>query len=203
MSKTYCGLSPDIIIHEAARLFFQKGYKNTSLEEVANILQVTRPAIYHYFKSKEKIMVAIQKEVSNKVMTYSGEVLALNLPADQKFERMVYYHALLILENRIEMGIVFEELKNLPSHLAEEVLTVIDQYYKNMNILYQASVNSGHFIDVDPSIAVQVTLGACNWAYKWFSPDGTFTKEQVAELISQMLVQGYRQYPHSAEINPI
>lgn len=195
MSKIFRGLSPEIIIHEAARLFYEKGYKSTSLEEVAQILKVTRPAIYHYFKSKEKIMLAIQDRVNHKVQLYASEIWARDLPSDQKFEKIVYHHALLILENKIEMGIVFEELKNLPKNLADEAVTIIDQYYKRMIVLYRESVELGYFVDVNPSIAVHTILGACNWAYKWFSPQGAYTVEQTAQIISRLLVQGYRQHP--------
>ncbi|OUM85478.1 MAG: hypothetical protein BAA01_10390 [Bacillus thermozeamaize] len=192
MGRNARHISPQAIVEVAARLFYANGYKNTSLEEVAKILQVTRPAIYHYFKSKEDIIHTIIQQVLEKVRAYAEEILAKPQPAHRKFEELLHRHILLILENKIEMGIFFEEQKNLPPHITQKTLRFIDEYYSQLTHLYREGVKTGHFIDKNPSLAVQTLFGACNWAYKWYNPSGTCSKEEVAQLILEMLMRGYR-----------
>ncbi|WP_018131312.1 TetR/AcrR family transcriptional regulator [Effusibacillus pohliae] len=192
MRKTSRNITPQIIVREAARLFFTKGYKSTSLEEVANILQITRPAIYHYFKNKEEIIHTIVVQVQDKVHAYANEILAKEAPAHRKFEEFLYQHILFILDNRIEMGIFFEELKNMPESIIQETLDFIDKYYANLTELYMEGVRTGHFVDRNPSLVVQTLFGACNWAYKWYNPSKSYSKEEIAQLIYEMLMNGYR-----------
>src|ERR1700733_2855930 len=50
-------LKREAVLLTAAHLFLKQGYRRTSMEDIADQLQITRPALYHYFRSKEDILV--------------------------------------------------------------------------------------------------------------------------------------------------
>lgn len=60
----------NLILETATRLFVQKGYEHTSIQDIINNLGgLSKGAIYHHFKSKEEILVAVTNrlaEESNK-----------------------------------------------------------------------------------------------------------------------------------------
>lgn len=185
-------VSPTIIIDEAAKLFFANGYKNTSLQEVAKTLNLTRPALYHYFNSKEQILSSILEDVITKTNQYLSEIMELDEPPHIKFEKMVRSHILLVLNHQIKFGIFFEEQKSLPTHITQNPKQVIDHYYGLATEWFTDGIRNGHFIDINPRIAVQTILGSCNWAYKWYSPTGALSKDEIAELMSNVLINGYK-----------
>ena len=47
------------LLDEATRLFAQRGYAGTSLEDVAAASQVTRGAVYHHFDGKQALFEAV------------------------------------------------------------------------------------------------------------------------------------------------
>ncbi|HII75699.1 MAG TPA: TetR/AcrR family transcriptional regulator, partial [Methanolinea sp.] len=47
------------IIATAHTLFHEKGYSNTKMSEIAAALGVTKPTLYHYFDTKEKLFIAV------------------------------------------------------------------------------------------------------------------------------------------------
>lgn len=47
------------ILQISAKLFIEKGYDNTSIQDIVNELQMTKGAIYHHFKSKEELLQKI------------------------------------------------------------------------------------------------------------------------------------------------
>lgn len=47
------------IVKAAYSLFLQKGYHKTTMEEIASLLGVTKPAIYQYFPGKEDLYAAV------------------------------------------------------------------------------------------------------------------------------------------------
>ncbi len=50
----------NLIIDTAARLFVEKGYEHTSIQDIINNLGgLSKGAIYHHFKSKDEIMNAV------------------------------------------------------------------------------------------------------------------------------------------------
>ena len=58
--------SADKIIVAALRLFAKKGYKNTSLEEVAKMVGFTKGAIYYHFKSKELLLLRVLQDIQKR-----------------------------------------------------------------------------------------------------------------------------------------
>ncbi|HEX5284032.1 MAG TPA: helix-turn-helix domain-containing protein, partial [Bryocella sp.] len=46
-----------VVLETAARLFLERGYRSTSLRELATLLKITKPALYYYFQNKEQILV--------------------------------------------------------------------------------------------------------------------------------------------------
>ena len=56
---------------KAAKIFFEKGYKNTSLQDIADEVGITKAAIYYYFKSKEEILYYI---ISTKSIQFFAEL---------------------------------------------------------------------------------------------------------------------------------
>src|SRR5512140_3547260 len=47
----------EAVLQTAAQLFLEKSYGRTSLNDVANRLNITKPALYHYFRNKEQILL--------------------------------------------------------------------------------------------------------------------------------------------------
>ncbi|WP_042462192.1 TetR/AcrR family transcriptional regulator [Neobacillus dielmonensis] len=184
-------ISAEKIIEEASKLFFKNGYRNTSMKEIALQLNVTHPAIYYYFKSKDEILETILKNVLNRAETYLSKILSLKQPAHEKFHMIVEQHTLAILDNKIEMGIFFEEQKNLPGSITQETVKRINQYYQTITGVYREAMDQGYFANIDPPVAVQLILGLCNWTYKWFSPKGKYNKEQISQFVSALLKNGY------------
>lgn len=62
----------NLILETATRLFVQKGYECTSIQDIINNLGgLSKGAIYHHFKSKEEILIAVtnkMSEASNKML---------------------------------------------------------------------------------------------------------------------------------------
>ncbi|MDX8366128.1 TetR/AcrR family transcriptional regulator [Cytobacillus sp. IB215665] len=186
-------VTPEKIIDVAKELFFRNGYKTTSLKEVADALNVTRPAIYHYFKSKDEIIFSIIDKVTWKITDFAKITLAReDIKDHEKFHLLVKQHILLILENKMDIGLFFDEKKNLSNDLINNSLQHIRLYYKHATELYKKAVASGDFVDIPPSIAVQTIFGSCNWAYQWYDANGHLSKEEIAEMMSSLLLNGYR-----------
>jgi AcrR family transcriptional regulator len=65
------------ILAAAARLFDEQGYGQTSLQEIADAVGVSRPSLYHYFSSKEEILAALVDRATGRRVEIIGEVEAL------------------------------------------------------------------------------------------------------------------------------
>lgn len=79
-----------LILDVSTKLFFEKGYDQTSLQDIINELGgMTKGAIYHHFRSKEDILIAVVErmcqENSNKMARLRDDT---SLTGKQKLEKM-------------------------------------------------------------------------------------------------------------------
>lgn len=79
-----------LILDVSTKLFFEKGYDQTSLQDIIDGLGgMTKGAIYHHFRSKEEILIAVVERLSeenNVEMARLRDDISLN--GKQKLEKM-------------------------------------------------------------------------------------------------------------------
>ena len=67
-------LKRNALLREAARAFSGRGYHNTSLDDVAAVLGVTKAALYHYVRSKQEILFEchmMSLDIGDEAMKYA------------------------------------------------------------------------------------------------------------------------------------
>lgn len=114
------------ILEVSQRLFLEKGYDNTKIQDIANELGMTKGAIYHHFESKEEIMNKLGEvmfihnnpfETVKKRKDLNGlEKMKLAIQLNQSNEQMVELtkQALPLLKNPQILAKMFESnYKNL------------------------------------------------------------------------------------------
>lgn len=163
------GLSRETILAEAARLFKRNGYRKTRLEELAQVLGVTRPAIYYHFKAKQDLLVALYMDAMaalNEIAAGHPEDEGLE-PVEQFWQR-IEAHATYIASHPIEAGIFFEEEEELPEEVHAEVRRMLVSYTDRLVELYGAAQTAGNAPEGDPRVAVSAILGGAIWTYRWY-----------------------------------
>ena len=63
-----------LILDTSSRLFFQKGYEHTTLQDIINATKLSKGAIYHHFASKEAIIIAVVDRIGDFNITVLAEI---------------------------------------------------------------------------------------------------------------------------------
>jgi AcrR family transcriptional regulator len=172
-------LSRDTILNQAAELFKRNGYRKTRLEELAQILGVTRPAIYYHFAAKQDLLVAIELRSIQRLQEAADAVDREDLPPTEMFWRHIEAHIIYVASHPVEAGIVFEEEEELPEEIKVRLLEMRRDYTKRLVDLYTEAVISGDAPSGDPRLAVNTILGAATWVYRW-SRDSIWGDPRIA-----------------------
>jgi hypothetical protein len=96
-----------------------------------------------------------------------------------------------VITNNLDASAVFlHEWRHLsPEPLAEFI--ALRKAYENYLIrIIQQGKEEGKFQFEDEKIAVLSLLSGLNWIYDWYKPEGKLTPEQVAQNLSQLLLNG-------------
>jgi AcrR family transcriptional regulator len=181
-------ITKEQVLAEASELFKRHGYRKARLEDLGDILGVTRPALYYHFKSKQEILVEIQLRAIQGLIARINEVAHTESDDDLPlFWKLIQGHIEYVAENRVEAGIVFEEEEELPNEVREQIQTMRRRYTQRLVDAYSATVRNGEGSDIDPRLAVNTYLGAATWVYRWYHPESGLTPQQLARQMVDLL----------------
>src|SRR6266545_3786582 len=161
------------IMEEATRLFADRGFAGTSLQDIADATGLTRPALYHYFGSKEDLLSRLVSELTEGPADELGEIRArTGATATQPARFRVLVRSEAELPGALSK--VYDQGRR---RVLKEFSSVIDE-----------GVRQGEFRPVDPRVAALGVIGLCNWVAWWHRPGGQRADQGVAEALADMAV---------------
>jgi AcrR family transcriptional regulator len=179
------------ILRTAARLFQQRGYDATSMNDVAAALKLSKGGLYHHFQSKDEILY----EIMNHAMEITEErvlrpVREIADPGD-RLRALIRLHIEVVLSPRDrEITVMLHENHPLPPALRKRINSRKKDYVHFLeNLMMEVQEKAGNHnrshhakAKVSPRAAAFALLGMINWIYQWYKPEGDL---QAPDLIPQ------------------
>ncbi|MEU7813274.1 TetR/AcrR family transcriptional regulator [Pseudonocardia sp. NPDC049154] len=186
------------LYEHATRLFAERGFAGTSLQDIADALGITRPALYYYVKSKDELLAKLVTEVTNGPL---DELNAL-VERDEDPVRRLRGIVEVIVGRRTTQPARFRLLIRSEAELPAELTAAYDEsrraVLKVIAGVIDDGVRAGRFRPVDARVAALGVLGMCNWVAWWFHPGGRDTAEGVVDQLADMAVAALVRPDHQA-----
>ncbi|MFU8816845.1 MAG: TetR/AcrR family transcriptional regulator [Pseudomonadales bacterium] len=184
------GAKRQAILETAARLFNENGYETTSLSQLAKALNITKPTLYHYFESKDQILMEIQGSGQAQI---EAALHATNEQGGKGLDKLEAFISRYTQENCSPFGRLV--IKVGRGGLAPESQAKIDEKARYADSLLRdiitEGIADGSIAPVDVKMATFLVFGACNWVAYWYQNGGTLSAEQVAEEFIRILRHGF------------
>jgi AcrR family transcriptional regulator len=172
-----------LILKQAAVLFADRGFHETTIDQIADALHVSKPTIYYYIDSKEELLY----DIAHTGLADLNEALSrdqdVKLPAiDRLAQFFTMYGRLILSEFGVCLALVSDRSLNPQSRRRLRALK------KEFEITVRKILDDGRqdgTISVDdPKMFAFAMFGAFNWAPQWFSNKGPSSTDQViADLL--------------------
>lgn len=178
------------IVAAAIRLFHEKGYHATSVQDIAGAVGLQKGSLYHYISGKEDLLGVIIMEAIARYNGKLAEIRKMDLPVRRRLELAVRHHLLGIAENLSMLTIFLRESYALGPEQEELISRESARYNAMFEELYIEGVKAGVMRPLDPKLVSRTVLGACNWMYRWYRPDDARSIEELADAVTDMLMNG-------------
>lgn len=178
------------ILQTAADLFRERGYRATTLDDIAARLGMSKASLYTAFRAKEEMLAVISRRTIETFTRELSLVLRSTLTPEDKLRRVVRDHVRFVIANRSFLTVFFSEEANLPARLARALAAQKDRYDKGIESLIVEGVKRGVFRDVPPRLVVFGVLGMLNWVYKWYNPRGRWGAEEISAAFLTLVEGG-------------
>lgn len=169
------------ILDEAIALFARYGFHSVSIEKIATRLEVTKPFIYTYFKSKDSILEEIFTRAIRHLFTNVSDVFESDQPADRKLAELVRRYVEENISNSAITTIFLTEERNLSPEFQKRLRKQHRQFDENLARIIRDGCESGLFRVDSPMLASLSISGMVRWLHRWYRPDGQMTMDEVAD----------------------
>ena len=159
----------EVLLDTAAQLFGAGGYENTSMREIAAAFGVLPGSLYHHFRSKEALFVAVYAKGVDHLLAELERAAARHTRPWDRLEAACEAHLQALLDRRSYAAAVIADWPGEPGRLRDELVRHRDRYESAFTALVDAvPLVSG----VDRRYLRLGLLGALNWTLTWYRPGG-------------------------------
>ena len=181
------------ILETAARIFLERGYRSTSLRELATLLKITKPALYYYFQNKEQILVECYRAGIASIEGFLEEGRLEGGTGLQKVKSYLRVYATAIVSHDFGRCVAMLDDSELSPGARREVRTLKRRIDASIRAYIEEGIADGSIAGCDPKLAAFAAAGAINWIGSWYRPDGGLTCHEIASGFAELLTQGLAQ----------
>ena len=170
----------DQIFSVGARLFAQKGYERATLQEVADLLGLTKPALYYYYASKQELLFEIMSFVMERVLSDIREIASSDASALDQLAALIRRYIGFFAAHPHELALMSIQVDILRPDLRDQILEKQREYLRHVRKIVGALLEAKDSSGLDETSAAFALLGGMNWIFKWYHPEGRLTPEKLA-----------------------
>ena len=178
-------LKRDAVILAAARAFREHGYHNTSLEDVATALNVTKPTIYYYVANKEEILFECFRAGLDQIKSVFGALASSKECAREKLLVLIGHYGSAIAG---EFGwcMVRAEDQDLSPAMSGRIKALKSEIDQRIRGLIREGIKDGSVQPCDPKMTAFAIAGALNWISHWYHKDASLNPAEVGEAFRRV-----------------
>ena len=169
----------EAVIRAAARLFRERGYHRTSLDDLATALNVTKPTLYRYVENKEEILFECFRLGVERILEALRQPPEGARSARERLEALVQGYVGAITS---EFGwcMVRAEDQDLGPQMSQAIKQAKSDIDQGIRRLVREGIEEGSFRDHDPKMVAFALAGALNWITHWHREDAALTPSEIA-----------------------
>jgi AcrR family transcriptional regulator len=186
-------LDREASIYDAAvRLFEERGYHATSIQDLADAVGLQKASLYHYISGKEDLLLRIVERTMAGYLADLTQAEAAPGTGAERLHALVRLHVARVCEEAATLTILLRDAHGLTGEARARAVALTDRYTDGVTRLLRQGAEDGSLrSDLDPPVAALFLLGALNWIHRWYRPGGRLSPSELADRFWALIAQGF------------
>lgn len=177
----------------SARLFARQGFANTSFQDIADAMGISRPALYHYVSNKEELLTALVRDVLERVVEILEDAKArTDLAEDARIELALRGIVINNAGNTTRFRLLDRSEPDLPAEIAEVHRQARRRVLALLTGLIEDAIVAGKLRPLPARTVALGMLGMANWVAWWYRLEADGPPENMADVLVDMAMTGIR-----------
>jgi AcrR family transcriptional regulator len=173
----------------SSQLFAEKGFLETSMDEIAAAAKVTKGGVYHYFGSKTDILYFICSTYVDLDLENLEHSLESIEGVDEKIRFLIHRHISHYATHVFSAKTLLNEAYSLPLRHFREVKAREKRYFSIVSGVLSQSPGARGRKDVVTALTFTL-FGMMNWIYSWYDPKGSMKPDELSRLVYDVFTSG-------------
>ncbi len=177
------------ILRVAAEVVGERGYQGTSLEEVADRLDLAKASLYHYFDSKEALFSACLGTAADELISRLSAIAGQKVSATDRLRKLIVEQVRFTTYEQPELSRLFLRHLEWPENIREQIHDWQARHDAVFKRVIDKAAAAGELDVTDAAVARQCLIGALNsvpfWGYK---PDGRYPADALVEVVADSVM---------------
>lgn len=150
------------IIEAARKIFMHKGLSGARMQDIADEAGINKAMLHYYYRSKDKLFEIVFGEAIEQLLVKVNNVLAENMPVEQKITTVIHYYISNISENPYLPLFVLNEIQQHPERIVQRFVHA--PLFPNIQLFIGeigAAMQAGKFRKVNPAQLMVSIISMC------------------------------------------
>jgi TetR/AcrR family transcriptional regulator, cholesterol catabolism regulator len=175
----------------ALRLFNQKGYHATSMQDIAEAVGLYKGSLYHYIGGKEDLLVRVFERAMGSLLEEVELVVAdVSVSPRDQLRLVVEAHVRAVADNLDALTVYLHEFRALAGESLGNVRAQRERYRQLVETIVSRGVLLGEFAAADVAVTTLGILGMCNWLAQWYRPGGRLSAREIGSQFADLMLEG-------------
>ena len=168
------------LLDAAARLFAAKGYRETTIRDIATAVDMLPGSVYYHFASKQALLLAVYEEGVSRISSRLDRAIAGETDAWHRLCKATEAHLETVLDQSDYARVMIRVMPEHVPGIESDLILLRSKYEDRFVELMDALPLQQH---VDRRLLRLMLLGALNWAQVWYRSDSTPVRDIATAFI--------------------
>jgi AcrR family transcriptional regulator len=179
----------EAVLLAAVRMFNQRGFHATSLDDVAASLGISKPLIYHYLGAKDQVLFECMRIGLEQLRAAAEEGASLPGTGMDRLKRFLRRYAECIMED-FSRCVIRTGDEVLSPDIRPSFRALKSEIDQSMRKLIADAAADGSAKVTDVKLTAFAFAGALSWTARWHEPNGPLQPAEIAEQLVEILTRG-------------
>jgi AcrR family transcriptional regulator len=178
------------VIATAARLFAQRGYRETSMSDLTEATGLAAGGLYHYIESKDELLISICDDLLDPLLERAREILAADAPPPEQLRELLHAWLAQIASHRDHM-LVFAQERHVIEREPQwrQVRAQREAFEEILDEVLARGEADGSMRFADRAFTLLTLLGMVNYTPQWLDPGGRLAPAQIADGYCDLILR--------------
>ena len=180
----------DRFLKVVLKLIHKKGFKATTMRDIAHEMNFEVANVYNYIDSKQSLLEGYIFDTQNEFHAAIDTVLDDTCNPQKKLFLVVSSYVQITMKRPFEQALLVNEWRNLKEPRLKEFVVRRKEYENKLKGILSEGVDQGRFKEFDVEMATQTILGSLRWLHNKYLDSGVVNSTEIEKQLTDFVLYG-------------